>query len=394
MMHRKLAILLLLFLHVTLAHAARIELTGFESGANVECLGSSGTVSFQTGVVYTGTYALQTNPTTTGTGYCPIGIISTTGAQATGGGSGTLYTVFRFRADTLPASGSEELFVAEGQSSSFKMYVRVTSAGKLQAYDSTNTQLGSDGATTLSTATWYKLGVKVGTGASAAYEVQINGASELSGTGNLSTNGHSTRAFGKRTDRNGNSVNFYYDDIVIDDASYPAGNSVVVLHPNANGSTMAWTAGTGASDYTQVDEVVPNTTDYVKSTALNNVALFRFETLPGTVTTPIAAVKTLQRVAEDVSGTSGYVVRIRSGSTNSDSGSSDVGNTAFTTRQRLLETDPSTIAAWTIAGVNAAEAGGQDTSGTRLRLAWVTLMVEAAAVTVAPPAGRARMSVY
>jgi hypothetical protein len=388
-----LLLLLLLLLCAHPVHAARVDFTGFESGSSIECSGtSSGTISFDTTTKYTGTYALRVNPTGSAVGYCGLGIISGTGIP-TVGGSGTYWAVFRFLAAALPG-GTEEIYELEGSGSVSKFSVRLTSTGKLQAYDSANAQLGSDSVATIAAGTWYLIGVKTGTGTTAAYEVTINGSVEFTGTGNLSATAHAQRVVGKRTNQNSQSVDFYYDDFVVDDTAYPSGRGIVALHPNANGSTMQWTAGTGASDYTQVSEVVPNTADYVQGSASNQVALFRFETLSASFTTPIGAVKAIERVAEVTATSSIYAVRIRSGSTNSDSSTADVGSTAFATRQRLLELDPATAAAWTVAGVNAVEAGGVDTTvAVRLRLAWVALMVEATAVTVTPT-GRARVSTY
>jgi hypothetical protein len=385
--------LLLCLLLPSLVTAARSEFTGFESGSVIECTGTTGgTFSFDTTTKYTGTYALHVSPIGAVTGYCGLGIISGNGVSTTGG-TGPFYTVFRFLAASIP-SGTEDIYVAEGASSTMKLSVRLTSTGKLQAYDSTNTQLGTDSTTTLSAGTWYLIGVKAATGATGAYEVTINGSVEMSGTGNLSTQAHAQRVLGKRTNQNSKSVDFYYDDVVIDTVDYPAGNMVVALHPNANGSTMQWTAGTGASNYTQVNEVVPSTIEYVQSVAQNNVALFTFESLPAGTGTTVAAVKTMQRVAEVTSGTTTYAVRIRSGGVNSNTTTADVGSTAYATRSLLLETDPATSVAWTTAAVNLAEAGGVDSTTTpRLRLAWVVLMVEVSAPVVAPT-GRARVTAY
>lgn len=391
---RTLSLMILFVVFATSVHAARVEMSGFEMGATTECV-STGTIqSVQTTTVYSGTYALEVNPTGTNTGHCVLSTISATGANAAGNSTGTFYSVFRFRAATLPASGNEPIFSADDVSTNQKFTLRITSTGKLAAYDSTSTQLGSNGASTIATGTWYLIGVKVGHGASGAYEVQLEGATELSGTGNLGTGNHAQRAFGKRVNISGQSVDFFYDDVVIDDASFPSGGKIVALHPDANGSTMQWTAGTNTSDYTQVNEVVPVTTTYVQSVAQNDVALFAFESLPGTLDVPIGAVKLMVRIAEVTSTSTSFSVRIRSSSTNSDSTAGDAGNASFATRSRLLATDPATATAWTVAGVNAVEAGGVNLTVTlNLRIAWVALMVEAAPAGAAP-ATRTRISVY
>ncbi len=91
--------------------------------------------------------------TTTGAGAATINAPS---GVASDGGLGNMslansYTSFDFKAVTLPASLNEEILAIRDSSNADKMTVRVTSAGKLQVYDSLGLQMGSDGATTLPT---------------------------------------------------------------------------------------------------------------------------------------------------------------------------------------------------------------------------------------------------
>jgi len=56
--------------------------TGFETNDYLEVVSSTGTTSIVTSLVRTGTYALRTNPTTTGTGYVELADINNDGASA------------------------------------------------------------------------------------------------------------------------------------------------------------------------------------------------------------------------------------------------------------------------------------------------------------------------
>src|SRR5688500_3220945 len=88
---------------------ALLRVCGFESGASGEIQTLGGTSSIQTTVKRTGSYALRCNPTTTATGYINIGKPTAAGIQGNYANL-TLYTGFAFRAATLPAANSEEIY--------------------------------------------------------------------------------------------------------------------------------------------------------------------------------------------------------------------------------------------------------------------------------------------
>src|SRR3990172_5296336 len=211
-------------------------------------------VSIDSTTKRTGANSLRVNAAGTGVGY--IGLTGFTAAGvATGFNAPTLYPRFCVKPDTIPASGSEEIMVV-WNGSAYKMSLRITSAGKLQVYASDGTtQLGSDGATTVQA--WDMIEVKCGTGSLAGeYEVKINGSMELSGTGNLTDVNASEVYFGKRTNRNGQTIDIYYDDICISDSAYPGPGQVEVMVPTENGNYTNATIGAGSGElWEQVDEI-------------------------------------------------------------------------------------------------------------------------------------------
>lgn len=367
----------LLLLVALPAQAARINIIGFESGSlDPEPWTYSGTVSISSTTVRTGTYSLRVNPSTTGTGLYRIGCFTSAGGRDVACNVATIYPRFFYRYATKPASGSEILFQSRTSADGVKFTLRLTSSGNLAAYDSAGTLLAT-GSTALAQDTWYRIEPKVGTGASAAWEVQLNGASEISGTGNLSTSNNGRLFLGKTTDVSGQSIDFFYDDFSLDDAEYPGEGKIVRLVPNANGSTMAWSTGTGSSNYAEVDDVPQVGTSYVKNTgAANEVALFDLtDSSTAGISGTIHAVRPLIQARLDATGTSAFSMRTRSGTTNTD-----LSTVALTTGGAYISTtyatDPNTAGAWSTAAIDALEVGGIETAAVSTRLQDVHVYVE------------------
>lgn len=347
---------------------------------------AGGTWAVQTATKRTSRSALQTNPTTTNVGWVTVG-----GPQANGqisnynaGGAVTLYHQFWFRYATKAASNWEEI-AATIASTAYVLIVGLDSGGHLVVYDSTAT-LVATGTTVLSANTWYCIEIKSAKGASAAYEVRIDGTSELSGTCNQGASNLNVLALGKKTDRNSNTVNYFYSECSVDNAEYPGGTTIVQLVPRANGSTMQFTSGTGSSDYTTVDECPIDVSDYVMSpTTANRTALFVFDSCATAgITGQIKCILAMcAGVRENVTVTSNGTMRVKSGATNSNI---TVGN--ITTGDRiaaqLLTTDPATASAWSIGGVDAVEAGYIEANAVSIRMAQVFVAVEYAPQNTKP----------
>jgi hypothetical protein len=182
---------------------------------------------------------------------------------------------------------------------------------------------------------------------------------------------------GKPTDVSGQSIDFFYDDFSLDDAAYPEEGKIVRLVPNANGSTMAWTTGTGSSNYLEVDDVPMGTASYVKNTgAANEVALFDLtDSATAGISGTIHAIRPEIQARLDATGTSAFSLRTRSGTTNTD-----LATVALTTGGTYLSTiyalDPDTAAAWTTSGIDALEVGGIEANAVSTRLQDVHVYVE------------------
>ena len=359
---------------------ALVSFTGFETGAAAgdELNAITGTASFDTSTVRTGTYSLRTNPTTTATGYGSFSPAGATGAFAFGSVVDSYFT-FYFRYATIPSSNKEQILYLRNSGNTTKASIRINSSGQLGVYDSTNTVIAT-GSTVLSSGTWYRIDFYLGTGTSGSYSLAINDVSELSGTGNFTTSNTGRIYFGKFANSNSQTVDFYYDDFWWDDAAFVADGSFKVLSssPIGAGSTQAWTDGTTGT-YADIDENPYSDTDYVMSptTGNPNVGLFTFNTCSTMglgASDTVKAVKITGRRHENTSVTSSNFVRIRSGSTNSDSSTLNL-STSIVAFGRSLETDPNTSAAWTQSGVNAVEGGLVENNAVAVRMTYLRLQV-------------------
>lgn len=348
---------------------AIINYSGFEGATQREFNANSGTWSVQTSIKRSGAYALRTNPTTTAVGYLQLVAIAASGTTSNPNVA-KMRSTFWYYVATAPSADSEEIFVQRDTTNAAdKLSVRIDSARKLSVYDK-DAALVATGTTVLSTSTWYCIEVESNNGTSGAYDLRINQVSELSGTCNQSATNCGAVRFGKVTNRNGRSVDFYYDDITIDDADYHGKERIFRLSPTANGSTAEWTSGTNSSDYQEVDEVAPDDdTTYIMNPAVaGKIHLVTLQSCSaaGINVSSIKAFKALVRWRENTAATSACKIRVKSGATNSENSTRNIGAT-YEDNHRVLSTDPNTSAAWTESGVNAVEVGVVETGSVQIR---------------------------
>ena len=345
-----------------------LNFLGFETGDLTEGTSSSGTVSVQSTVVRSGGYAFRSNPTTTGAGRLDLGGLSAAGAIA-GFNVATIYETVYFRYATRPASADEPIIRHISQLGALKFELRLNSSGQLAAYDSALTLLAT-GATVLAADTWYRIEVSVGTGTSAAWEVKINGVSEISGTANLTTSNVSDCRLGKSINRNGNTVDFFYDDVCFDDAAYPGAGQVFRMDADNNGAYTAWTGV-----YTDVDDIPHDSdTTYLSNATSGNAETVTLESgaSAGLVGTP-KSVKSCA-IVRDEGGSSAIQVRLRSATTDNDTTSSDPGAT-YVLRALVYNTDPATGAAWLAAALDSLEVGVDNAASVAARCTALSVMV-------------------
>jgi hypothetical protein len=350
---------------------------GFECGNGDEVRTVTGPATYSTSVVRSGTYSYKCAPVGTGTANVRIGGLGADGRAIGDFNVPTLYSRVYAEVETGLASGSEEVLVVLDTAGANKGHVRLDSNGKFSVYDTVG--LVATGTTTYPSG-FYRLELMTTTGAStSAYELRINGTTELSGTGTFGNVNHGTVRFGKGTNRSGQGYVIYFDDYQFRDDMWPGDSQVKVLLPDGNGSVTQWTAGTNSSNYLEVDELPADdgTTYLQKSASGDQTHYVTFENCSAkSISGTINAVKLFTKSAESGSITSATRARMNSGGTAVE-GSSFNGSTTWVAQMLLRETDPATSAAWLTSGIDALEGGVRDTAASgNVRCSSVLLMVD------------------
>lgn len=196
-----------------------------------------------------------------------------------------------------------------------------------------------------------------------AVEVRVDGAAVLTLT-NVDTK-NTANAYVNQVVISGTLTgsSSYYDDFYVCDNSGSTNNDflgdvrVDALLPNADGDYAQLTPSTGTDHYALVDDATPNTTDYNESATAGHKDAYAMQNL-SSITGTIYGVQISIAALKDDAGSRSLKVGVRaSGSPGNDS--LDAGSALSTSQlyyMKINETDPSTAAAWTESGVNAAQA--------------------------------------
>lgn len=317
--------------------------------------GGTGTIEISTSVKKYGSGSLHCSATTTGTAYAQLAA-SLSGA--------TTFLRFWYRYDTKPSANWERVAVLNGTTQA--RLVTLNSSGNLELRTSAGT-LQATGSTALSSGTWYL--VQVGRDNSdGSIRIWLNGVEDAAETG-LSWTGTTSQVYvGKLANSNGESIDSYFDDIALDDATYIDDTSLIAaLTVDGDGSTQNFTIGAGTGNhYEQVDETSPDgdTTYLLSSLVADQDELFTMSSAPADVDT-IDAVCVMPICKADTNSSTLKAV-IKSGGTTQRSSTATFSTAAYVSavfngstlpRGYLTLTDPDTAATWTVSGVNAMEVG-------------------------------------
>lgn len=179
---------------------------------------------------------------------------------------------------------------------------------------------------------------------------------DLTGLDTVNSSNESARTFGLGDPFGpGSGRVAYVDDVYVSDGTIYGDSRVDYLPPSGDGTHTDFTPSTGPTHYTNVDESVPNTGDYVASNVVNSKDSYTLTALDGSVT-GVYAVVTNVYMQKDNAGTRQARPFMRSGS-------SEVGGTSrylpsdFQYYQDVFPTNPATGTSWTPSEVNSAEAG-------------------------------------
>jgi len=326
-------------------------------------------ISYQSAVVRSGAYACRVNPVGAALGWNSYGkqgdpaidTSSLTNRSYTSFGVAPTSIWIRtyFQWLTKPAANDEQILSVTFNGTNSTIALLLRSDGALQLIDSTGASLGV-GATILASGTWYRIELNANKGVAAAYELRIDGVTELSGIANQTALDMFTVIIGKRINRNSQTIDVYYDDFVVDDATWPGPGAVLNLRPDANGTFTAWASGTGASDFTQVDEIpTDGDTSYIANNGLGAVEVpstFNYQSCASVGI--FGGIKAVQPWCDwrTIAVNMQAFFRLISGATTVNSAVTRV-LTVYRKGYNIYTLDPNTGLAWTVAGVNAVQHG-------------------------------------
>jgi hypothetical protein len=205
---------------------------------------------------------------------------------------GVYYLQFHIHVVTLP-TGTISIggFRITG---AYKLSIRITPAGLLQLFNNEDTiQIGAN-SSALSTGAFYRLAMGIDTTTLSATAVEARayvdtpGASNFwnpSGTADLAANPNN---IGIGITGGDATLDYVVDDIGINDNtgsrqnSWPGEEKLIYQLVNGNGDSSQWTGSDGNStdNYLLLDEVPPDTADYVQSNTSGQADYYNMEATP------------------------------------------------------------------------------------------------------------------
>ena len=240
------------------------------------------------------------------------------------------------------------------------MNLRWVSGGNLAVYRA-DTQLAATVGLGLVAGTWYYIEFKVVcNGTTGSYDVHVDGVSRLSATGvNTQAGSHAFHSTFRIQDVWGENPTF--DDLYCLDASGSTNNTflgvkqVVTLYPSAAGDSAQWTPSSGAN-YAAVDEEsMDDDATYIQTSGGADLDLYHYADLIGAGGVSGVQINTDAR-RTNPNNTMNLYQASKLSATESDGSVAAVAEDTYTTKTRIMETDP-TGAAWTPANLNSTQFG-------------------------------------
>lgn len=273
-------------------------------------------------------------------------------------GSSTVLTIgFAWRCSAL----SQPANFIYTYSNTTEAGLRMDATGAIKAY--VGGGLVATGTKLLNTGDWNHVEFQhYSHGASGTIKVKINGALDIDYTGDTLVNANPSTVYLYAPN---NSQNDYDDFFILDDNGavnndFIGDHKIEAVLPGGAGNYSQWTPSAG-SNYQNVDDNPPDedsTYNSAPSSGLkDSYAMGDLTTLTGS----ISAVQVISRTRKDDAGPVELRNFVRQGG--SDYAQTNVAQgDSYSVLSDILETDPDTGIAWTIAGVNSAEAGIERTT--------------------------------
>lgn len=268
----------------------------------------------------------------------------------------------RFATTTVGSTSFPLFALLEGTTNHINVIASTAGDGKISAYRGT-TLLGTSASVVLTLNVWHWINV-IGVihDTTGSVRILVDGAEVLTLTAQDTRNAGTTGlATSLQISRNNNNDNRDYDDLIVrDDSTAIPDHRIATLVPSGNGNSSQFTGSDGNStdNYLLVDEVPHNSdTDYVESSTAGQIDTYAMGNLPAGAATVLAVQERLVARKTDAGARAGRTV-IRSGGANYEGADIALADT-YVSYGTLRLTDPATAATWTVANVNALEAGAK-----------------------------------
>lgn len=315
---------------------------------------------------------------------------------------------FRFYLYVVAFPAGDKIIAGFGLNGSYKGCIRLTTGGTLQLYEAEDdVVLGSD-SSALSLNTWYRVEIKHDSTVLSSTFIESRAYTDTpgnttpfwnaSGTGDITATPTNVRVVMPAGDA---SLDYIVDDLALNDTSGGIQNSwcgegeVIVLRPNGVGDNTDWARGgsdTGAN-WSQVNEVPPDTAQYVESNTSGQIDDYAMEATPAALesTDVINAVQVgVYGATDSASGPDPDVVlRIKSESagTVDESAALDVNSVTYqgpaplpansNYQLSVYDLPGASTGTWSKATLDTMQAGvreaATDTNFVRIAALWVTV---------------------
>lgn len=257
-------------------------------------------------------------------------------------------------------ASADAILLAFFDSGTTQVDLRVTPTGELRVTRA-GTSLGVTSGLGLVSGVWYHIGFKaVINNTTGSFEVWVNGVSKLSGSGLDTQNTANASANQVHIQSGLPAGTTYVDDLYVLDGqaglnSFQGDLKVTALFPSAAGDRTEWTPSAGAN-WQNVDEAAPDSdTTYNSSSTAAQADLYAMGDITGSPT--IKAVDVLLFVRKDDAGSRTVETRIKTNTVEYGGADVSVGDTYAYVCRTLYENNPQSGVAWTVAEVNALQAG-------------------------------------
>ena len=207
---------------------------------------------------------------------------------------------------------------------------------------------GSNISYVLNTVCFMQIYIKISNTSSGRIYVKANGVLDRDSTGSLGTSSAANRIrfYGKA----------HYDNIVIDDSIMPEKTEICILKPNGVGAFSEWNTSVSGNNYTFVDEVPYNDSDFVSSGIVNAIDTYALEDMPIN-TKDVKCVQAQARARKDSDSTvTSFNFVMREGTKNYDSSTLSLSNT-FSTYTSMYNDGPTGSGFWYKPSMNSMEIG-------------------------------------